>query len=61
MEYKLIKYRGEEKEYVYFWTELQGEVDVHISPMFHSTQEAVEWMHKIRCTVIDICNKMKEG
>lgn len=60
MDLKLVKYRGEESEYVYFWTERQGEVDVHMSPMFNDMNAAIAWMDSICNEVRKICDKLKE-
>lgn len=44
LELKLIRYRGgEDSDYLYFWTERRGEVDVHVSPMFESQEDAMAW------------------
>lgn len=41
---ELIRYRGgEDSDYLYFWTERQGDTAVHVSPMFESEEEAIRW------------------
>lgn len=41
---ELIRYRGgEDRDYLYFWTEKQGDTAVHVSPMFESKEEALVW------------------
>lgn len=48
MKYALIKYRdSENNDYVYFWTELQGETWVHVSPMFETEDGAHTWLDGI--------------
>lgn len=60
MELKLVKYRGTENDYVYFWTELQNDIDVHVSPMFSSTEDAFRWIDEVKTEVKIICDRMKE-
>lgn len=57
----LIKYRDPESpEHFYFWTERRGDVDAHVSPMFTSQDEAVEWLNALMSKVKAACDKMKE-
>ena len=44
---ELIRYRGgEDSDYLYFWTEKQGDTFVHVSPMFESEEEAWAWYNE---------------
>lgn len=47
LELKLVRYRGESTEYVYFWTEIRNGVDVHIGPMFENKEDALAWCSDI--------------
>lgn len=41
---ELIRYRGgEDSDYLYFWTEKQGNTAVHVSPMFENEEDAWKW------------------
>lgn len=51
----LIRYRGgEDSDYLYFWTEQQGDTAVHVSPMFESQEEAVQWYKEFE-EKVNIC------
>ena len=44
LQLELVRYRGDhDVEYLYFWTEKQGDTHVHVSPMFESEEEAAQW------------------
>lgn len=45
---KLIKYRDPESiGFLYFWTENQEGIDVHVSPMFNTEDDAKIWLKEL--------------
>lgn len=53
---KLIRYRdGESADYLYFWTEMRGDVQVHVSPMFESQSDAEVWFKELMEKVKNAC------
>ena len=61
MELTLVRYKGfEDQEYCYFWTEKQHDVNVHMSPMFSSKDEAVLWLEEMMNEARKACIKMKD-
>lgn len=52
MNYSLVKYRDSEvNDHIYFWTELQGETWVHVSPMFETEEDARTWLDEMSLEV----------
>lgn len=55
LDLSLIRYRGgEDNDYLYFWTNKENGVDVHVSPMFESEEEAKAWIEDLKKRV-DLC------
>lgn len=48
LDLSLVRYRDPESpEYLYFWTEKQGETYVHVSPMFDDFESADQWYKEL--------------
>lgn len=59
LELKLVRYRDEhDTGYLYFWTERRDKVDVHISPMFESEQDAQNWYNDITQRLEECVSKL---
>ena len=62
LELELVRYRGgEDPDYLYFWTEKQGDTHVHVSPMFESEEEAWKWYREFEEKVKACMSKLDDG
>jgi hypothetical protein len=53
---KLVRYRDpESSEYLYFWTDNQDGVNVHVSPMFDNQEDAEVWFKELMEKVKNAC------
>ena len=46
-------------EYLYFWTERQGETDVHVGPMFENKEDALDWYKELEEKVKTCMSKLE--